>query len=275
VVPGCSVCAAGPICLKLDALIAASPPPTRPGSILVGCPPEEEHTFPMLFITLLLRQRGWKVIYLGANVPLARFESTVDTLKPNLVILSAQQLHSAASLLEVTHILENTGVPIAYGGRIFNLLPALREHIPAYFLGEDLKNLIQTIDHIITRRPTIQKIKPVPVIYQDALVNYREVQLALEHNVGEMLAENDTPYEHFAIANLHLSNDIKAALSFGDMNCLGNELNWIRGLTENYQIPQEGLRIYLNAYYQVASNHLDNRGKPILEWLENIKDNHR
>jgi methanogenic corrinoid protein MtbC1 len=257
---------------RLDALIAASPPPSRPGSILVGCPPGEEHSFPPLLITLMLRQRGWKVIYLGANVPLARFESTVDSLKPNLVVLSAQQLYSAASLLEVVYSLQNTGVPIAYGGRIFNQLPALREKFPAIFIGEDIKSVIQSIDRIITHRPAVPKVMPAPNSYQVALAHYQEVQLALEYEVVAALSGRDTSHEYLAIANLHLSRDIKAALSLGNMDYLGDELIWIKGLIENYGIAPSGLNSYLDIYNQVASTHLDDRGQPILNWLESVKN---
>jgi methanogenic corrinoid protein MtbC1 len=50
-------------------LLSASPTPTRPQTVLVGCPPDEWHTFTPLLLSLLLRRRGLNVIYLGANVP--------------------------------------------------------------------------------------------------------------------------------------------------------------------------------------------------------------
>ena len=57
---------------RLDALLAAAPAPTRKGRILIGCPPSENHIFSPLQLTLFLRQRGYDVVYLGANVPLAQ-----------------------------------------------------------------------------------------------------------------------------------------------------------------------------------------------------------
>ena len=69
---------------RLDALIAATPPPTRSETILIGCTPKEQHTFPPLLLTLLLRRRGLKVVYLGANVPNQRFNETfnIDPTSP-------------------------------------------------------------------------------------------------------------------------------------------------------------------------------------------------
>ena len=66
---------------KVDALIAALPPPTRPGKIMIGCPPHEEHTFAARLLTFLLRRRGWEIIFLGANVPLDRMTAMVAKAK--------------------------------------------------------------------------------------------------------------------------------------------------------------------------------------------------
>jgi MerR family transcriptional regulator, light-induced transcriptional regulator len=59
---------------RLDSLLSASPAPTRNQTVLVGCPPNEWHTFTTLLLSLLLRRRGLNVIYLGANVPAEQFE---------------------------------------------------------------------------------------------------------------------------------------------------------------------------------------------------------
>ncbi|MGL4650388.1 MAG: MerR family transcriptional regulator, partial [Caldilineaceae bacterium] len=105
---------------RMESMLAATPPPTRPGRILIGLPPEEQHTFVPLMISLLLRRRGWDTVYLGANVPVASFGETLATTRPSLVILTAQQLHTAASLLEMGEVLLQQRVPLAFGGLVFN-----------------------------------------------------------------------------------------------------------------------------------------------------------
>ena len=57
---------------RLSALVMASPPPTRPGRILVACPPDENHTIGALLLTFFLRRRGLDVLFLGADVPVDR-----------------------------------------------------------------------------------------------------------------------------------------------------------------------------------------------------------
>ena len=103
---------------RLDALITATPAPTRPETVLIGCTVDEQHTFIPLLLTLLLRRRGLKVIYLGANVPNQRFQETLISIKPNLIILSAQLLQTANGLRETAKSLAASGARVAYGGRI-------------------------------------------------------------------------------------------------------------------------------------------------------------
>ena len=83
---------------RLEALVMAAPPPIRPGRILAACPPEEHHVIGLLLLTFLLRRRGWEVVYLGANVPIEQLETTVAVIQPQLVIMAAQLLHTAATL---------------------------------------------------------------------------------------------------------------------------------------------------------------------------------
>jgi len=120
---------------RLEALVMASPLPTRPGRILAACPAEEEHVFGLLLLTFLLRRRGWEVIYLGANVPVDRLETTVAAVKPQLAVLAVQQLHTAPGILEMAEVLESEGILMTYGGLIFNVLPDLRARMPGHFLG--------------------------------------------------------------------------------------------------------------------------------------------
>ncbi len=101
---------------KLYNLAAVTISPIHAGRILAACPPGEEHEFGLLLITVLLRRRGWEVIYLGANVPLIRLEATLQATTPYLVISLAETLPSAAALLEMGEFLVVHKVHMAYGG---------------------------------------------------------------------------------------------------------------------------------------------------------------
>jgi DNA-binding transcriptional MerR regulator len=124
---------------RLEAMVAANPQPTRPGRIIVGCPAGEEHTFGPLLTTLILRRRGWDVLYLGANVPLDRLETTLESTRPHLVIFIAQQLNTAASLLRVARMLEDQRYAWPLEGAFLINFQIYENESPAIFSGRNWK----------------------------------------------------------------------------------------------------------------------------------------
>lgn len=253
---------------RLNTLLAAAPAPTRNGRILIGCPPHEDHTFAPLMLTLMLRYRGWDLLYLGANVPQARFEATIQSIKPHLILLTAQTLHTAATLAEIAFSIQHQNVPLAFGGSIFNRIKDLRYRIPGHYLGNDFTTAVETVETLLTTKSVTPRVFQVPESYQESLRYYRRQQAMIEARVWQALQENDMPYEHFANANIHLSRDIVAALTFGDMEFMGAEIAWVEKLLLNYNMPLSLLRLYLHMYYEVARDTLDERGAPVVEWLE-------
>ena len=56
---------------------------------LLACPPGELHDIALLSFGLILRRSGWRVVFLGADSPMADVERTAAALGPDLVMLSA------------------------------------------------------------------------------------------------------------------------------------------------------------------------------------------
>lgn len=257
---------------RLNTLVTAAPQPNRPGKIIVACPAHEHHVFAPLFLTLMLRHRGWETIYLGENVPREYLEETIASTRPDLIIMTAQQLHTAAALFEAAEVLDKARIPLAYGGRIFNQTPALRRRITGYFLGEELDQAMQSVAHILSKKPPTPERDPIAASYQLARRAFRQHQAELEAAVWRILQAEDFPYEHITNANLHLARDIGAALTLGSVSFLGDEMAWVETLLLNYEMPEELLYRYLQVYYQAARQTLPPEGGPILEWLACITD---
>lgn len=257
---------------RLDALVAATPPPTRLGRILVACPPEEEHTFGPLLLTLLLRRHGWDVVYLGADVPTSRLEMTIATARPQLIILVAQQLYTAASLYQMAQMLQREHVALAFGGAIFNQIPAARARVPGYYLGDHLDQTAQIVEQLLLS----PRLAPPPAgiivstTYQQALDHYREQQALIEAYVWQSMKTEPITHEHLAKANHKLARNIIAALILGDIEFVGPNVAWIQGLLINQQMPLEQLGHYLKAYNQAAQQHLAEPGQIIINWLNQL-----
>jgi hypothetical protein len=210
------------------------------------------------------------VVYLGANVPVERLETTVSATSPQLVILAAQRLHTAATLVEVAESLQHLGVPTAYGGRIANVIPKLRDRIASHFLGEDLDLAMRTVERLMTASRPLPAVEPVSESYRRARDHYREREGLIEADMSAEARSMTVSPRYLAIANWHLAQNIDAALALGDMSYLGTDIEWVAGLLGNYDLPVEGLRSYLVAYHKAAKQHLDERGEPVVTWLDQV-----
>jgi DNA-binding transcriptional MerR regulator len=253
---------------RLQTLIAASPAPTRAERIVLACPPGEQHTISLLAINLFLRRQGWEVIDLGANVPLDRLESTVTNLRPQLLIASAQQLLTAQTLLPMAAIVARLKVPLAYGGLVFNRLPALRRHIAGRFLGESLNELTGTVQEILRTPWSLPNPIETSREYLSALEHYRERLPTIEAEVLNALEPRTREMIRNGGANTYLAEYLGAALALGDINFLDSDLSWIRGLLSAQKVPDAALLGYLRAYRAAAQKHLDRRGTTIREWFQ-------
>lgn len=261
---------------RIESLLTASPAPTRFERISIACPPEEEHTFGPLLLTLFLRRRGWDVLYLGANVPIARLKATINTVKPELVVLTAQQLITAANLLEMGQVLAAVRVPLAYGGYIFNRLPHLRTRIPGYFLGEQIDQAVPSLEKWLTAASPLQPVaaaEPASEAYRQALAHFRERQTLIEAEVWQAVRQAELPPSCLNDNNAYVAHGLNAALTLGDLNYLDVDVTWGEGLLKHYSLSPHVLHQFLQLYYQAAQTHLAEPGKPILTWLAQFINN--
>lgn len=58
---------------------------------LLACASGEQHDLPLIVFGLALRNRGWRIVFLGADTPAGTVADTADQLGPALVVVSAVQ----------------------------------------------------------------------------------------------------------------------------------------------------------------------------------------
>ncbi len=257
---------------RLESLVAAMPPAIRSERILVCCAPEDQHVFSPLLLTFFLLRKGWDVLYLGANVPVDAVKKTVVQTKPKLVVISAQRLYTAATLLDVAQAL----LPerIGFGGIIFNQIPKLRTIIPGHFLGESLQTAVQNIELLLTQAAPLPAPRGVALIDERALVHYQTRRTLIESHVWGTFFATEKPTHHLMEINLEVAQTIMAALKLDSMELLGNDRAYIEHLLVNYRLSSERLRDYLLAYYQAAKIHLGEPAGAVVDWLAQIVASH-
>ncbi len=252
---------------RLDALLSASPAPTRPQTVLVGCPPEEWHTFTPLLLSLFLRRRGLNVIYLGANVPAERFEETISTVKADLVILVAQTLTTAATLQTTALALSNQKAQVSFGGRIFKQHKNLVEYLPGHYLGDAVETAIEQVEQLLKSKAKLAEVKSASQKHITALQAFTSRRLQIENTVKESIPPLAVSPDHLTTGIHFLGDNIIAALQFGDMELVTSEVEWLKTLLQSHERPSQELADFMMNYARAVDKHINGQGQPIKAWL--------
>lgn len=89
----------------------------RAPSLLLACPPGEEHDLGLIMFGITAWRRGWRVTYLGQDTPFDTIELAVADVKPALVVLAVAEGTSIAPYTDELQKLAER-VPVAVGGGI-------------------------------------------------------------------------------------------------------------------------------------------------------------
>lgn len=105
------------------AMSLRSPSRKMDRTVILGCPPGNWHALGLRMVSDYLRLLGWKTLFLGANVPMESFLSTVRQHRPDLVLTSCatdDSVHAMLPLLAALHELRQSGhdYSIGVGGGI-------------------------------------------------------------------------------------------------------------------------------------------------------------
>jgi DNA-binding transcriptional MerR regulator/methylmalonyl-CoA mutase cobalamin-binding subunit len=252
---------------RVNALIGASPMPTHRETILVGCPAEEEHTFTPLLVTLFLRRRGYHVIYLGADVPDERIEETVRAVRADLVVLVSHQLITAANLQQTARLLSSLDIPVAYGGRIFELQPQITEAIPGFYLGKGLQEVAEQIEDLAASRAKNPQIDSDSPEYEAAVVEFQMVSVKIEGTLQQTTSSLNLNKGAVKTATEYLTRNILAALRLGDISLVDEELDWVKKLITSNHISETTLTEFIRLYAEAVKSNLSGDCRIVLDWL--------
>lgn len=140
---------------KIASLIGMYDNTHAPWTVIVGCAPHEQHEIGALLLCLFMMRQGWRVLYLGPDVPVTDLMQTVARVQPDMVCMSASSAESAAQVVLIGETLQTGEGPrplFAYGGNVFNNYPELRARVPGIFLAEDARQAIETARALLVSR---------------------------------------------------------------------------------------------------------------------------
>jgi hypothetical protein len=189
-----------------------------------------------------------------------------------MVILGAQTLYTAGTMLEMAHLLRRKQIPLGFGGAVFNKIEGAQRCIPGHFLGGNLQKTPETVELLLQKNPPLPEIREASPAYHETLAHFREKRPAIEAHVYHFVDKNHLGFIDLSGANEDLGNNITGALTLGNMELLTTNIEWVRGLLMNYhyRMPADAVGHYIATYYRATQIHLDERGKPIQEWFERL-----
>ena len=252
---------------RIQALITGTPSPLFNRTILIGCPPSEQHTFPGLLLNLLIRREGFKVIYLGADVPLEQLTETADEINPSLVVLTAQRLPSASSLSQAAALLTARGHQVAYGGLIFTRIPELTRCMAGHYLGNSLESsIVQIKEFTLHPQPFAapEDTSPFMKNISEAFIEHRGL---VEHRVTHLLRDQSISIPNLAEINSFFGDSLAAALALGNIEFMNPDIDWVMSLHHKEIQTTDLLPFYMRAYQQALSEELGADAAPITEWI--------
>jgi MerR family transcriptional regulator, light-induced transcriptional regulator len=225
---------------RLISLLSVAPTATRTERILSACAPGEYHELGLLMLSVFLRRRGYGVVYLGQNTPATRMLDTINQIQPEVMLVSASRLRPASNLLSMLESFQNTlyteRAPIyAYGGRIFNHMPGLRDRMPGVFVGENAVDSANTLAQLMNNRGSSMFSQPTQARPEGraALAALRQARSEIISRASARISADSfdfntvaQKYERAQEASEHLYEILDAAVNFDQPAILTEAAYW-------------------------------------------------
>ena len=139
---------------KLLSILQSYPVRRNSGYVLIGGAPSEMHEISGLMMAVMLRSQGYRVEYLGPDVPLEDLVDYASYEHPDLIILTAMMEQAALELRSMQEKLAKLrkGPIFGYGGRAFLVKPELQKKVPGVYLGKSMTEGLETVGNLLKQR---------------------------------------------------------------------------------------------------------------------------
>jgi methanogenic corrinoid protein MtbC1 len=140
---------------RLNALLRTMPNGAIGPLIWVACAPTELHEVGALLLSVYLRRAGYRVHYLGQDLPSEALAVDMDRRQPAMLLFSASTPEAAEELGRLSAKLTAhwPSAPIVgYGGQVFSRRPDLRNLVAGLYLGDSALAAVDQIDDLLTER---------------------------------------------------------------------------------------------------------------------------
>jgi DNA-binding transcriptional MerR regulator len=260
---------------KLTAIRQAQPAlPSSAPHLVAACAPDEEHEIGMLILAMLASRHGWRVSYLGQRTPLSDLVEFARQSKPTLVAISCGTVISLSRLIPLLEETNRPPAPLAFGGRLLDEVPGLRERLPGeYLTGEIVANmrLLSTV------APRTEFWSPHKRAYAAAQVleEYR-FKIAGDTAIQLTPLAKHTQARGMTFGFLNLVDSLACALAFDVPELMERQGTWLKEFMTSRTIKGEWVSRSLEAFARTTEkNQSADAVKLIRPLLERLHDSVR
>ena len=236
---------------RVIAVLPARRPVSGRGRITVACVDQEWHALPARLVSETLRLRGWRVDYLGAQVPTAHLISHVHRTGPDAVCLSS----SLPTRLPLAHsaitAVQAAGTPVMAGGLAFGTDGRYARLLGADAWAPDARAAGDRLAAGPLTRPTPahQAIDDLPhlgdqeytLVARSSTRLVRDTFQRLEQQLPAMRDYSDEQREHTAEDIAHIVGFLTAALYVDADEVFNGFLVWTAEVLTARQVPARSL----------------------------------
>ncbi|MEU6171882.1 cobalamin-dependent protein [Streptantibioticus parmotrematis] len=227
--------------------------PGRRGRVTVACVDQEWHALPARLLAEVLRLRGWRVDFLGAQVPTPHLIRHVHHTGPLAVALSS----SIPTRLPVAHAAisacQATGVPVLVGGAAFGPDGRYARQFGADAWAPDAREAAGILERGLpptgmeTARQAIEDLphlgdQEFTMVVGTARQLVKQTMVDLEDRIPAMRAYTEEQRHHTAEDIAHLVDFLAASLYTDDPELFTRFITWMASILTARGVPATVLR---------------------------------
>ncbi|MER5856827.1 B12-binding domain-containing protein [Streptomyces sp. NPDC059688] len=228
------------------------------GRVTVACVDGEWHAFPARLVAEVLRLRGWRVDFLGAQTPTSHLVAHLHQTNPDAVLLSG----SIPTHLPVAHgaisACQAVGVPVLAGGRAFGPDGRYARTLRADRWAPDARAAVAVLDEGMARPDASvsrQAVDDLPhladqeytMVVQTRAQLVKQTLSDLEDRFPAMRGYSETQRERTAEDLAHVVGFLATALYVDDPDLFTAFLTWTADILEVRHVPAHSLVTGLDA----------------------------
>ena len=257
---------------KLFAVLQSQSAPAA--QIVAACAPAEDHEIGLLVFALLAQRQNWRVAYLGQRTPLADLANAARA-NPAWIVVSVTTVIGLCSLIPLLAPENRPAAPLAFGGRLPDLVPALREHLPGVVLAD---NVIGSVRAFATLTPRAKLWTPGKRAWDAAHALQAQRFALTTETVSKLMANVSTKHrrimnlEEVHTATLYLVDSLTSALAFDAPAIIDLDRAWLAQAMPPRAVSSELIARHIEIFARALERTLGEPARQFKPLIARLQD---